>query len=182
MFKFFKRKTTGKTSIYQLSLEEKEYLCKNDNKTLCNLCKYECCKDLGCQFSPDDFPEITFECLKEEMKKGYIAIVCAVSQYDENRFILQARMKNCPIIDMGYFSNQRTECVFLTQHGCSKSKKDRPKGENRNCRVDVFNRVRCEPKYNVEQCATDWKPYRELLFELANEFGDYPNNYPYTEV
>lgn len=174
MFNLFKRKEKCKKNVD----DNKQDLRLQDTRELCKSCNYKCCKRLTCRLSPSDFLEITFDTLKFEMEKGYIAIINAVSPYDEAQYILQVRMKDCPIIDMGHYSHQRGECVFLTHSGCSKEKKERPKGEPRIHRIDSFDRVKCNPKYNVTQCADDWKPYEELLFELADVFRHYPDDYP----
>ena len=65
---------------YYQSLGKDYATAKNVNVEICKGCGGECCQRCGCDFSPDDFQEISFEYLKQQMEKGYISI--------ENKFIV----------------------------------------------------------------------------------------------
>jgi hypothetical protein len=56
-----------------------------ENKELCRKCGGVCCKNMACHFSPDDFPEITFNALKAEIEKGHISIDCWEGDIDEKK-------------------------------------------------------------------------------------------------
>jgi len=45
-----------------------------ENLDICRECGGKCCKNMGCQFSPDDFKKISFNALKKEIEKGHISI------------------------------------------------------------------------------------------------------------
>lgn len=45
-----------------------------EDKERCRICGGSCCQMMACQFSPDDFEEISFKALKIEIEKGQISI------------------------------------------------------------------------------------------------------------
>lgn len=44
------------------------------NYEMCKTCGGECCKQCGCIYLPEDFENLSFDYLKNEIDKGYISI------------------------------------------------------------------------------------------------------------
>lgn len=150
------------------------------NTKICTECGGRCCKTCGCHFSPDDFPEISFEYLKKELEKGYISIDLVDGEmFYENTFIyiLRIRNHNAPIVDTkGLF---RTPCILLTENGCKLDYAHRPAGGKLLIPKEtiLYDEVRdCVSKYDIKDCCYEWKPYQNVLHELVQYFKgkDYP--------
>lgn len=146
------------------------------NAKICAECGGRCCKSCGCHFSPDDFPEISFEYLKKELEKGYISIDLVDGEIIyENTFIyiLRIRNYNAPIVDTkSYF---RTPCVLLTKNGCKLDYEHRPTGgklliPKETISTSYGEERHCISKYDIEDCCYEWKPYQKVLHELAHYF------------
>lgn len=148
---------------------------ENVNAEICAECGGVCCKTCGCHFSPDDFPEISFEYLKKELEKGYISIDYVDREviYDDiNIFILRVRNQNAPIVDMGY---RRTPCILLTENGCKLDYDNRPAGGKLLIPKESFPTLfgetrRCHCKYDIDDCCYEWKPHQKVLYRLAKYF------------
>ena len=149
----------------------------NVNGEICAKCGGECCKRCGCEFSPDDFKEISFDYLKSQIEKGYISIAIIDSELiynDIDILILRARNKNSPIID---FFTSNSPCILLTSTGCKLDYEHRPSGgklmvPSENYSENFFGcKVhKCFSPYTIEDCCYEWEPHQKVLHELATYF------------
>ena len=162
------------------SLKKKYGIFRNTNKKICSKCGGECCKNCGCHFSPDDFKEISFEFLKNEIEKGYISIDHVDGELISQSFgvfILRIRNQGAPIVDLGY---KRTPCILLTEKGCKLKYKNRPSGgrlliPSAKFRKDTFgcDTTRdCKSTYSIRDCCYEWKPHQKVLADLIEYFRD----------
>lgn len=134
-----------------------EAICKN-----CK-CKIRCCERYGCSFSPFDFEKITFENLKKELDKGYIAIDfigMEDSDLEDNTYYLRMRHLGMGICDT---DSQGGKCCQLTKNGCNFSYKERPTGGKTLIPKEDGN---CICQYSIKKIAKEWFPYREILRQL----------------
>ena len=148
------------------------------NAKICSECGGECCKQCGCHFSPDDFKEISFNFLKQEMEKGFISIdyVDGEAIYQSfGVYILRVRNRNAPIVDLGLM---RSPCILLTQNGCKLDYQHRPTGgkllipsTETYPMLGLLNR-RCYSKYSIKLCCYEWQPHQKVLHNLLNYFMD----------
>lgn len=141
---------------------------------VCKECGGECCKRCGCDFSPDDFEEISFEYLKGQLEKGYISIVFIDGDaiYDDvGVFIL--RMRNCgmPIVDSG---NESAPCILWKENkGCEFDYNHRPTGGRLLIPTEEISRGlsrRCHSTYSLTDCCYEWKPHQKILHQLMDYF------------
>lgn len=152
---------------------------KNVNSKLCAECGGTCCKRCGCEFSPDDFADISFEALKREIEKGYISIEYIDGEIileDRGVYILRARNAQMPIVDLGY--KRGTGCILLTEKGCKLDYGHRPSGgkllipSNEIISVWGENHRECNSSYGIEECCYEWKPYQKIIMQLIDYFKD----------
>lgn len=146
---------------------------KMENKQLCKECGGNCCKRMGCHYSPDDFKEITYESLKKEIEKGFISIDWWDGNPFENgstddidrAYYLRIRHKDSEIVDPSWGG----ECILLTDDGCPLSYEERPKG----ARLLEPSEYNCISHYNKRQAAKDWYKYNDILYKLVEDFDYY---------
>jgi len=136
------------------------------NTNICKQCGGSCCKFMGCHFSPEDFQELSFESLKNEINKGHISIDWWEGDPRPDGdlhevYYLRMRNRQCDIVDASWGGRP---CVMLSKDGCSLPFEKRPKGgrllipkENFNCN---------ETDYSKKQCALDWIKYQDILRKL----------------
>lgn len=139
----------------------------------CKECGGKCCKRCGCFFSPDDFPEISFDALKKEIDKGYIAIeVVDGDQFCIEGFIRILRVRNVddPIFIDSPFSHSRKPCILLTETGCKLDYEHRPSGGKLLIPGKKGNDYDCHGSYGTEQALREWKFHQKLLAELGNHY------------
>ena len=150
---------------------------KNININYCTQCGGECCKRCGCECSPDDFDDLSFDGLRREIEKGYISIECIKGDVIEkinDSLILRIRNKNSPIVD---YVTRKTECILHTKDGCKLSYEERPSGgkllipSNRKEGI-FFKRRCCHSSYSIEACCYEWSPHQSVLLNLAWYFID----------
>lgn len=148
------------------------------NLKLCSKCGGKCCEICGCHFSPTDFKEISFEYLKNEIKKGYITIdrIPEEETYDKRPFgtmFLRIRNLGEPIVENGRRS-KHYGCILLSEKGCKLSKKERPRGGKALIPVcdKKTGKVDCRQIYNSYSCSYEWQLYQKVLYELTLEFKD----------
>ena len=106
---------------------------KNENLEICKQCQGYCCKKSGCDYIPDDFPELSLNFLLAKLYEGYISIVSAQDfkslpngQIVNTPFLyLRARNVNRPIVDL---LSMKTPCASLTKMGCAFTYEQRPYG------------------------------------------------------
>ena len=133
----------------------------------CALCKGACCKRMACHYSPDDFPEISYEYLKKEIEKGKISIDWWEDIFPE--YYLRARHVGEPVV-CGSWGGK---CVNLTEHGCSLPFEERPLG-GKALRPREHSGGDCVSSYKKEQCKNDWKQYSSILEQLVMYFRSNP--------
>lgn len=166
-----------------------------ENKTICSKCKGQCCKQMGCHFSPEDFKEISFEALKAEIDKGHISIdwwegnpfeeinysfIASIDEYDfgiseideddedtiERAYFLRAKNVGANIIDASWGGT----CSLLTEKGCSLSYNDRPKGGRE--LIPVEGNKECITNYSKQDCAKEWHTYDDILTQLYDYYAE----------
>lgn len=161
------------------SVEKDYYDAQNLNPEICKACGGECCQRCGCNFSPDDFKEISLEFLRQEMEKGYISIDYVDGEMILENFgiyILRTRNQGKPIVDLGY---QRTPCILWTkENGCKLDYERRPSGgrlliPSEKKRRGLFGIERqCYSYYTTHHCCYEWKPHQRVLCQLIEYFKD----------
>lgn len=149
---------------------------KNCNPEICAECGGECCKRCGCEYSPDDFSEISFDFLKKEIEKGYISIDNIpgdVLYQRESIYILRTRNKGAKILDTCY---EDTPCMLLTEKGCMLDYEHRPTGVKLlvpSRKRELFTRKKkCYSSYTIADCCFEWKKYQDILRQLAKYFEE----------
>ena len=151
---------------------------ENVNSAICSECGGECCKRCGCEFSPNDFQEISYEFLKKEIEKGFITIefIDGGDLYEllDGVLILRMRNKNSPIVDS---VKKKTPCILFTENGCKLDYEHRPTGGKLlrpTTKKDgaIFRRRSCSSTYSIESCCYEWWPHQRVLYELAEYFKD----------
>lgn len=157
---------------------------KNIDYEICAECGGDCCKRCGCEFSPDDFENISFESLKTEIEKGYISIELIDREIileDRSVYVLRVRNNCMPIVDSGY--RRGTGCILLTEKGCKLDYEHRPTGgklliPSKEIKISLLgeNHRLCHSSYGIEECCYEWRPYQDILFQLADYFKD--KNFP----
>lgn len=153
---------------------------QNVNPEICRECGGECCQRCGCNFSPDDFSEISFEYLKTQLEKGYISIEYIDGEMiyaDFGIYILRARNQGAPIVDTDF--RPRTPCVLWTkERGCKLDYKHRPSGgklliPSEKIARGLWGNVRdCHSPYTLRNCCNEWRPHQRVLSELIDYFKD----------
>ena len=173
-----------------LSNNEKEFYSKkkfteatSTNYNICAQCGGACCKRCGCHFSPEDFEIISFNYLKNEIKKGYISIDYVDGEQifqDLGAYILRVRNKDAPIIDTGFRGN--VPCSLLTENGCKLDYEHRPMGgkllipPHDTPNFSGTLKRRCHSEYDIDVCCREWMAHQEILYQLIDFFTgkDYP--------
>lgn len=140
-----------------------------ENKDICKKCGGRCCKKSGCDYSPSDFTDLSFNALLEKLNEGKISIVAALrieklpngSKYVNPFLYLRARNLNRDIIDL--FS-MKTTCSQLTEIGCKYNFDERPSyGKNL---VPKDNGV-CYPLKNPNLILEEWDSYQKVLSRIV---------------
>ena len=178
------RRILNRVACYDLPYRSvpKDYdVVKNVNTGYCSTCKGECCKRCGCEFSPDDFEDLSYEGLKKKIEKGYISIECIRGDEIERRndaLYLRVRNLGSPIVD---YALRKKRCILLTDKGCKLGYEERPAGGKLlipTIQTDglIFRSRCCKSSYSIEACCYEWAPHQRTLLELAWYFldKDYP--------
>ncbi len=150
---------------------------KNVNINYCTTCGGECCKRCGCEFSPDDFADLSFEGLKKEIEKGYITIECIKGdeiERIEDMLFLRVRNVNSPIVD---YARRKKRCILHTDKGCKLGYEERPTGGKLLIPTIqtsglIFKSRCCRSSYRIEECCYEWSSHQKTLLELAWYFLD----------
>ena len=132
----------------------------------CAKCKGECCKHMGCHFSPSDFKEISLEYLQSRIEEGYISIDWWEEMDGDPSYYLRMRHIGAPVVDPSWGGR----CILLTDKGCPLSFEERPLG------AKALHPARCASEecinhYSKEQCKDDWKQYSSILNRLVEHFS-----------
>lgn len=159
----------------------------NCNHTLCAECGGECCKKVGCTFSPQDFirlsPEhkLTPEGILNEVKKGYITLeLYDGDQHYVEGLIWAPRMRNKggPIIeDLIIGRRLEGECIALGENGCAFSYEDRPTEGKLLIPRKTDGEINCESRYGLRRALREWKQYQEIILKVVESVRgkDYPS-------
>ena len=145
------------------------------NRSICAKCKGRCCKYMGCHFSPTVFDDLSFEGLKKQLQKGYISIsrVCLDIFSTDYLYYLRIRNSDSPIVDVN-ISGGIHPCILLDKGGCKLSDSARPLGGKllvpTPYSVTYPEDILCENLYSLKNCVSDWRPYTNILLELAQFF------------
>lgn len=163
----------------------------NVDSVCCSECKGDCCKRCGCHFSPDDFPELSFEYLRKEIEKGYISIDYVPGELllfnCECVYLLRIRNQNSPIVDLADFrlGKRSNPCILLKENGCSLDYEQRPSGGKLliPSKTVLFNEEgkavhQCFSQYTIDDCCYEWKHFQKILKRLKEYFSEYDANYP----
>ena len=132
---------------------------------MCIMCRGKCCKTMGCHFSPDDFANLSFVFLKNEIAKDFISIDWWEGDPRPNGtlqqvYFLRIRNKNANIIDPSWGGF----CCLLTDSGCSLKFEERPKsGRFLESKGDYNS---CISHYTKKDSAIDWIPHQNVLEKL----------------
>ena len=142
-----------------------------ENPVVCSQCGGQCCKNMACQFSPDDFQDLSYKALKREIQKGNISIDWWVGDIDprknrlEKTYFLRMRNKGYGIVD-GSWGGQCA--IWNPDTGCPLPFEKRPKG----ARLLIPHLSKpCDDKgYTKEMGVMDWRPHYKTLKKLATYF------------
>ena len=133
---------------------------------LCAECGGSCCKNCGCTFSPDDFEDLSFDSLKAEIEKGYIAI----DAVDGDQFAIAGIYKILRVRNVGepvYGGRRGGPCVLLAENGCKLDFEHRPAGGKLMVPAEA---TYCPTYYHTDQAIREWSKYQEVLDRLAGYF------------
>jgi len=136
------------------------------NPELCVKCGGNCCKRCGCTFSPDDFKDLSFEGLKAEIEKGYIAI----DEVDGDQFYISGFFKILRIRNIEepiYGGRTHGPCILHTEHGCRLDFEHRPAGGKL---IVPAEGGHCQTYYPTRHAIREWSKYQEVLDQLAEYF------------
>lgn len=137
---------------------------------VCARCQGRCCKTMGCSLEPEDMHKAlkgraaTRENVESILQNGQFAID---SFQVEGRTFYFLRMKHKCFTFIGV--DAMGECVALTDHGCSLTFEDRPKGGRM---LEGREDGGCTQHYMQEMMIADWKPYQELLKSIWANWHD----------
>ncbi len=156
---------------------------KNCDYELCKKCGGKCCRLCGCEFSPDDFSDLSFEGLLKEIEKGYITLeLVDGDQFYIAGWIWHVRMRNAdqPIVVMPGTPNNKKGCIALKEDGCVFDYKHRPASGRLliPARDERYFHWECHTDYGTHEALREWKAHQKVLHDLAKFVGD--KNYPCT--
>lgn len=140
------------------------------NDELCKKCGGRCCKQCGCLYFPEDFKfELTFDNLKSEIDKGFIAIDAIsyadsiYNKLDNPVYYLRVRNINdfTPVGINGFGT-----CKLLIDDHCWFEIKDRPSGGKY---YIPFSRG-CYTLYTNQDLIDLWSPYQKEIMLLIEHY------------
>ena len=134
---------------------------------MCSRCKGVCCNLMGCEYSPRDFSDLSFESLKGEIEKGRISIDWWENGDDKPDYYLRARHIYAPVVDPSWGGR----CINLTATGCSLSWEERPLGGKALKPKESFYGS-CVSSYGKEAAKDEWKAYSDVLKRLVDYFKE----------
>lgn len=185
MIKIFKtlnlfKKNNKKAGKNRVKSDQSTDIESNRSESICKQCRA-----CGCNFSPNDFREVTFDVLKTEILKGYISIAFdnreeGYETYRSGLYYLRVRNKGARIIDTGLVPMDHKGCILLSKNKCTFSELNKPTGgQTFNPRVtSIFGDISYDREYTTVTCADDWEPYQVILEDLVVAFAIYRKNYP----
>lgn len=142
---------------------------KYEDKDICSRCGGFCCKKSGCDYSTDNFTDLSINALQEKLAEGNMSIVAMLNFHELSNgkltvspfLYLRARNKDRDVVDL--LSLKKT-CSMLTDTGCSYSLEDRPKGG-----VNLLPRdpKPCVPDVDPYEIVKGWERYQKVLQRLV---------------
>ena len=141
----------------------------------CAVCQGKCCKEHGCVLAPEDFFKDTSfleiqqdeyalkEYVLERLKKENLHAIDQSSHGQGTGYYIRMRHKCYTFIGVDALG----ECIALGEDGCSLSYDDRPKGGRMLKSEPNFS---CHQEYGIDEVLEDWKPYRNILESIWNEY------------
>ena len=79
---------------------------KFENKNICRECGGKCCKKCGCDYSTDNFQDLSMKALEEILSEGKISIVAALNIKKSKKYgnccIYRLTGKSCCVIILEY--------------------------------------------------------------------------------
>ena len=142
---------------------------KYEDKDICSRCGGFCCKKSGCDYSTDNFTDLSINSLQEKLAEGNMSIVAMLTFHELSNgkltvspfLYLRARNKDRDVVDL--LSLKKT-CSMLTDTGCSYSLEDRPKGG-----VNLLPREPkpCVPDVDPYEIVKGWERYQKVLQRLV---------------
>ena len=142
---------------------------KYEDKDICSRCGGFCCKKSGCDYSTDNFTDLSINALQEKLAEGNMSIVAMLNFHELSNgkltvspfLYLRARNKDRDVVDL--LSLKKT-CSMLTDTGCSYSLEDRPKGG-----VNLLPRdpKPCIPDVDPYEIVKGWERYQKVLQRLV---------------
>lgn len=147
---------------------------KNENLDICRECGGRCCIKCGCDYSADDFENLSYKGLLEILSKGDKSIVSFVKfkTLASGKFIaetflyLRARNTNRDIVDL---ISMKTRCSQLSDNGCSYGYEERPTG-GKNLTPVRREEGDCQPLVDPYSIVETWKPYQNQLRKIVKQF------------
>lgn len=170
---FIQNRIPDRSHDYAMYLRKKEDIPVYEDKEICARCKGLCCKNMGCNLTPEDvekhFGPITEETIIKLLKSGdwamdwydYYSNTELGVDYDRG-FYLRARNKND---NRAIYPAWWGECKHLTENGCKFDFEHRPTG-GKNLKPVESHKCAGKDKYFY---ATIWLPYRDILQKIFDE-------------
>lgn len=159
---------------------------KNETKSICSLCKGECCKDCSGIMFPQDLGEITVDLLIRMFEEGYQFDYWEGNPMKDKRrgrgktfYYIRPQHTNSKniIINPTY----QGVCIFLTEKGCSKKFKERPT----QCRALVASKFEDKgctysEKFSKRNASISWLPYNVIILKAIKKLEEkYPQYQSY---
>lgn len=147
---------------------------KNENKDMCKLCGGMCCLKCGCDYSANDFADLSYEGIKRELSVGDKSIVCFMDfkkdvygKYFAIPFLyVRARNTGRDIVDL---ISMKKKCAVLIDTGCSHDYEHRPEG-GRNLIPCKKLGEPCLPMNDPFDIVKTWQPYQKVLKRIVKEY------------
>ena len=143
-----------------------------DIPDVCAECGGLCCKTCGCEYSPEDFDDLSFMGLKSIIDQGYISIIKipgTMYNLGNDTYILRIRNKNENVVSSGLPNTTKDGCSLLTDTGCMLSYEKRPTGGK--MLLPKLNN-QCEKRYGHYECSREWSYYQDVLKQLVAYYSE----------
>ncbi len=149
-----------------------------ENKELCKICGGACCKKCGCDYWPQDFPNLTTNELLNVLEQGEVSVVSVLQiHFNKNRIpigitptlLLRARNINRPVIDL---LSLKTTCAALRENGCKYESDKRPTGGRLlKPQEKRINQVCMGTPENMQKTLEEWLRYQKVLERVVKRFS-----------
>lgn len=147
---------------------------KNEDLSICSKCGGMCCKKSGCDYASNDFVNLKYQSLIDELNKGDKSIVAMINfnTLKNGRLIaepylyIRARNNDRDIVDL---ISMKTRCSQLTDTGCMHSYEDRPFG-GKNLKPSKMEDGPCRPVISPIYIIDSWRDYQKILRKLVKYY------------